>query len=81
MGNFHLCVASSLPTYCGSLVAAHFEQFPGQFVGLSDPVRGFLFLLAGQFYSAWRCRSTCGSPRHCLWVSFSTSGSVLQFAS
>ena len=52
MGNFHLRVASSLPTYCGSLVAARFEQFPGRFVGLSDPVRGSLFLPAGQFYSA-----------------------------
>ena len=74
-------MASSLPTYCGSLVAARFKQFPDRFVGLSDPVRGASFSSSGSVLQR------AALPVD-LWVSptlfvgfLSTSGSVLQLAS
>ena len=49
VGNFHLRVASSLPTYCGSFCCCALRAVPSRFVGLTDPVRGFPFLPVGSF--------------------------------
>ena len=41
VGNVHLRVASSLPTFCGSFCYCALGADLGRFVGLINPVRGF----------------------------------------